>query len=346
MASDTRTTIDLAVIGERFGGHAPQETIGPALEHAADALGVAAPTVRWVATDDLAREGADGCSAAPTPSGARRVAPIASLDGALDGIRFAREHGVPFLGTCAGFQHAVIEVARNLAGIAEADHEEYGREGGDLVIHELLCSLVGQRLDVRIVDDVARRDLRRRPGRGALLLHASGSTRSTCPGSRRPACVVAGVDVADDQPRVMRLADHPYFVLTLFVPQTSSSPGRPHPLVTGLLSATAQRHVPLQRAGRGGPELTSIGRHRRPASRASASRATKVGCGCRTGRGRAADRAGRATTTSRGPFGSSSRHSARPVAATISASADQATSGLPRSLPFITACRPVIQAMA
>ena len=147
---------------------------------------------------------------------------------------------MPFLGTCAGFQHGVIEVARHVAGIAAADHEEYGREGGDLVIHELLCSLVGQRLDVRLVDDGLVADLRHDPRRGALLLPLRAQ-----PGLRPPleaaGLRVAGVDVADGQPRVMRLAEHPYFVLTLFVPQTSSSPGAPHPLVTGLLSATAQR---------------------------------------------------------------------------------------------------------
>ena len=112
-----------------------------------------APTVRWVATDDLERKGADELLAGADAVWCAPGSPYRSLDGALEGIRFAREQGVPFLGTCAGFQHAVIEVARNLAGIAEADHEEYGREGGDLVIHELLCSLAGQRLDVRIVDD-------------------------------------------------------------------------------------------------------------------------------------------------------------------------------------------------
>jgi CTP synthase (UTP-ammonia lyase) len=48
---------------------------------------------------------------------------------------------------------------------------------------------------------------------------------------------VAGVDAEDGDVRVMRLTDHPFFVLTLFVPQTSSSPDRPHPLILGFLRA-------------------------------------------------------------------------------------------------------------
>jgi len=234
--SDTARPFDVVVIGERFGDHPPQDTIEPALQHAAAVLGIPAPTVRWVATDDLVRDGAE-----PHLAGADAVwcapgSPYRSLDGALVGIRFAREQGRPFLGTCAGFQHAVIEVARNLAGIAAADHEEYGREGGDLVIHELLCSLAGLRLDVRVIDDVV----------AAIYRADLVEERYYCTFGLNPVYVpqleavgltVAGTDVADDQPRIMRMADHPYFVITLFVPQTSSAPGAPHPLVAGLLAA-------------------------------------------------------------------------------------------------------------
>jgi hypothetical protein len=50
--------------------------------------------------------------------------------------------------------------------------------------------------------------------------------------------IVAGIDATDDDVRIMRIADHPFFVPTLFIPQTSSSPECPHPLVTAFLRAT------------------------------------------------------------------------------------------------------------
>ncbi len=53
----------------------------------------------------------------------------------------------------------------------------------------------------------------------------------------RPVVRVAGVDIADGTTRIMRLAHHPFFYLTLFVPQTSSTPAAPHPLVTAYLAA-------------------------------------------------------------------------------------------------------------
>ena len=49
--------------------------------------------------------------------------------------------------------------------------------------------------------------------------------------------IVAGVDEADGGTRIMRRADHPFFCLTLFVPQSRSTPGSPHPLVTAYLGA-------------------------------------------------------------------------------------------------------------
>src|SRR5216684_9028330 len=52
------------------------------------------------------------------------ASPYESMEGALLAIRFARERGVPFLGTCGGFQHVLIEYARNALGIKEADHME------------------------------------------------------------------------------------------------------------------------------------------------------------------------------------------------------------------------------
>jgi CTP synthase (UTP-ammonia lyase) len=228
----------IAVIGDQVVGSEPQDAIEPALGHAAAALGLDEPTVRWIGTERLEQgdpaallADADGIWCAPG-------SPYRSFAGALAGIRFAREEGVPFLGTCAGFQHAVIEVARDVAGIATADHEEYGHEGGDLMIHELLCSLVGQRLEVLIEDPMIQ-----------VLYGANwadeqyycrfGLNPIYLPALEAAGLQVAGLDVADGQPRIMCLAGHPFFVITLFVPQVSSTLADPHPLVRGFLAATA-----------------------------------------------------------------------------------------------------------
>jgi len=224
----------IAVIGDRIAGFEPHETIDSSIEHAANALSVPSPRTRWLATDDLATNAddlLDGAAAVWCAPGG----PFRSMDGALRGIEWARKRGVPFTGTCAGFQHAVVEFARNVLGHHDAAHAEYGREG-ELFIDELLCSLVGQTMEVDVVDDE--------------LARIYGTTHSTeryyCRFGVNPrwqaqlhdaGLRIAGVDARDRDVRVMRLDGHPFYVLTLFVPQTSSTATRPHPLITGFLSA-------------------------------------------------------------------------------------------------------------
>jgi len=226
----------IAVIGDRVPGFEPQDAIIGSVDDAATHLGCPTPEVRWIATDLLDRDGPDvltGASSVWCAPGS----PYRSLAGALAGIRWAREEKVPFLGTCAGLQHAVIEYARNVLGHERAAHAEYGpADEGDLFIDELLCSVVGTTMELDIVN----------PRLLDIYGTAHPKERYYCrfglnPLWREPleraGLLVAGVDAHDGDVRLMSLASHPFFVLTLFVPQTSSSPGSPHPLVTAYLRA-------------------------------------------------------------------------------------------------------------
>src|SRR6267154_1091096 len=53
-----------------------------------------------------------------------KFTPYASMEGALRALRYTREHHIPTLGTCGGCQHMIIEYARNVLGITQADHAE------------------------------------------------------------------------------------------------------------------------------------------------------------------------------------------------------------------------------
>lgn len=237
----------VAVVGDRLAKFTAQDSIEVALRHSAAALGTAVD-VEWFATPKLESGVADLLASADAVWCAPG-SPYLSLDGALEGIRFARETGRPFLGTCAGFQHGVIEFARNVLGIEHAHHAEYGPEdrpesaSSPLFIDELLCSLVGQAMQVRIVDDNTRALY------GAAHVVEQyycrfGLNEEHLPELQNAGLLVAGIDSADDTTRIMRLADHPFFYLTLFVPQSSSTPEAPHPVITGYLEATLRRKEP------------------------------------------------------------------------------------------------------
>lgn len=164
--------------------------------------------------------------------------PFVSEVGAEAAIEWARTKGVPFIGTCAGFQHAVIEFARNVACIDDAAHAEYGA-GGAPVVWELECSLAGQTLAVRLLDERIR----------AIYGANEAIERYYCRFGLNPAyrehLEAAGLQVLGDDhdgvARIISVAEHPFFVATLFVPQTGSRPGRPHPLVRAFVEAVAGR---------------------------------------------------------------------------------------------------------
>jgi CTP synthase (UTP-ammonia lyase) len=222
---------------------APQDTIAPAIADSAAALGVGPPEVRWLPSETLAESGEAAVALAGTAAvWAAPGGPHRSMEGMLAGIRWARETGAPFLGTCAGFQLGVVEFARGVLGHEGATHAEYDPQAPkeDLFIDELLCSLAGQTMRVKLVDELVR----------SLYGGAEAEEQYYCHFGLHPAwrqrvheagLRVAAVDERDGDARILRLTDHEWFVLTLFVPQGRSTPGHPHPLVTGWVRAAAAR---------------------------------------------------------------------------------------------------------
>lgn len=168
------------------------------------------------------------------------ASPYENMDGALDAIRFARETRRPFLGTCGGFQHALIEIARNVVGIA-ADHAETHPGGGELVVTRLACSLVDATNTLRLEPDSL---VRAAYGRDTVT---EGYRCNFGPNpSYRAVFENAGLrftafDEAGD-PRAAELARtvHPFFVGTLFQPERAALRGELPPLVRAFARAATE----------------------------------------------------------------------------------------------------------
>ena len=231
--------IRIGVVGDYRDDNETHRATGAAVGHAADSRGWATE-VTWIATPDV--EGA----AAQALAGFHALwiapgSPYQSMQGALDAVTYARTRDLPLLGTCGGFQHMVIEFARNVAGIPDAQHAETDPAASRLLIDALACSLVGKVMEVDLVE-----------GSAAHRAYGTASTseRYYCRFGLNPAyveplirggLVVSGTD-RDGEVRVVELPSRRFFVATLFVPQTSSAPGAAHPLVTAYLAA-AHQHV-------------------------------------------------------------------------------------------------------
>jgi len=166
------------------------------------------------------------------------ASPYRSMDGALTAIRFARENARPFLGTCGGFQHAVLEYARNVLGWTDAEHGESAPGAQRLVITPLECSLVEAtdpvilRSGTRIADAYQRSEIvegyRCRYGINPEFLEQITSRDLR----------VAGEDRNGDV-RALELQSHPFFVATLFQPERAALRGVRPPLVNAFVRACA-----------------------------------------------------------------------------------------------------------
>lgn len=145
--------IGIGVVGDYREHSETHRATGAAVEHAAEGLGWTAE-VTWIPTPDL--EG----TVAQTLARFHALwiapgSPYQSMQGALDAITYARTRDIPLLGTCGGFQHLIIEFARSVVGIADAEYAEHDPTASRLLIDALACSLVGKVMDVTLVEGSA-----------------------------------------------------------------------------------------------------------------------------------------------------------------------------------------------
>lgn len=224
----------LALVGDR-SPHVRSHTRVPVLLEALREREHLDLDAYWVRTDDVADPaGLTGFDAVWLLPGS----PYASEEGALAAVRYAREYGVPFLGTCGGFQHALLEFARTVCGLSTAAHAEVDPDAADPLVAPLACSLVGHEGAVHLV-----------PGTLAERVLAADRTveRYHCNYGLNPrhldllrahGMVFSGHD-SDGEVRVAELPDHPFFLGTLFQPELAGDGTRPHPVITAFARAAS-----------------------------------------------------------------------------------------------------------
>lgn len=219
-----------------IGDHDPQITahraIPIALELASRPAGHGV-SFQWLATDLITDATPladfDGIWCVPG-------SPYRNENGALHAIRFAREQRRPFLGTCGGFQHAVLEYARHVMGWTDAAHGETSPEAERALLTPLTCALVETIDSLQLVA-------------GSLIAEAYGR-QTVLEGYRCRFGVNPAFErdllgnrlhaVARDSAgelRAVELRDHPFFVATLFQPERAALEDRVSPLVRAFVEA-------------------------------------------------------------------------------------------------------------
>jgi CTP synthase (UTP-ammonia lyase) len=190
----------------------------------------------WIATTDAIDCDLTGFDAIWVVPGS----PYTSAAGAIAAVRTAREHGIPFLGTCGGFQHALLEYAHDVCGLADVENAEVTPDAKEHLIVSMECPLRGHEEAVMIVPGTLAARIAG-PGRRTERYHCdyglnpdylevltSGGLRFT------------GFDDSG-QVRIMELPGHPFFMGTLFQPELSGDGSQPHPVIRAFATAAAEQ---------------------------------------------------------------------------------------------------------
>ncbi|WP_299183106.1 CTP synthase [uncultured Neptuniibacter sp.] len=252
--------VRIAMVGKYMELLDAYKSLIEAISHAGIALKKKV-RIECIDSERIEREGVellDGMSAILVPGGFGER----GVEGKINAVRYARENKVPYLGICLGMQVAVIEFARNVAGIEGATSSEFNAEAEHPVVG-LITEWTTTEGDVETRGE--KDDLGGTMRLGAQICHlAEGSTAATAYGSteiterhrhryevnnnyverlKDAGLRISGRSVDGELVEVVEVADHPWFVACQFHPEFTSTPRDGHGLFTGFIQAALDQQA-------------------------------------------------------------------------------------------------------
>ena len=251
-------TVKIAIVGKYIQLEDAYKSIKEALTHGGMANRVKVK-VEWVDAEVF-----DQADAAPRLAGYDGILVPGGFgergtEGKIKAAQFARENKVPYLGICLGMQLAVIEAARNLAGIKDAGSEEFDQERGDKrftpIVYHLKEWAEGNRTIQREVGDDKGGTMRlgaynailKEGSKVAQIYEATKISErhrhryevDTQYRAQLEKCglIFSGMSPDGRLPEIVEMPDHPWYVGVQFHPELKSKPFEPHPLFRDFVRA-------------------------------------------------------------------------------------------------------------
>ncbi|WP_327581806.1 gamma-glutamyl-gamma-aminobutyrate hydrolase family protein [Nonomuraea sp. NBC_00507] len=224
----------IALVGDRSPSVRSHTRIPLLMEALRERDGIALDPY-WIPTTDVAGLDAfDGIWILPG-------SPYRDEAGAVEAARVAREEQIPLLGTCAGFQHMLLEFARHVCGldVAHAENEPGAR---DFLLTPLACSLAGHENLVRLTPGTLIEQIMGTPATMEAYVCSYGLNESYTQTLAAGGLVFSGHAADDGAVRAAELPGHPFFLGTLFQPELAGDGRRPHPVISAFAAAVA-RHA-------------------------------------------------------------------------------------------------------
>ncbi|MBW4553490.1 MAG: CTP synthase [Aphanocapsa sp. GSE-SYN-MK-11-07L] len=237
--------VDVAIVGKYVRLTDAYLSVVEALRHAAIAVG-SELNLRWINSEDIETYGPEryleGIAGIVVPGGFG----IRGVDGKIAAIQYARQQKIPFLGLCLGMQCSVIEWARNIANLKDANSAEFATETANPVIN-----LLPEQQDVVDLGGTMRLGLyacRLLPESLAHHLYQQDVIyerhrhRYEFNNAYRSLFLDTGYVISGTSPdgrlvEMIELPDHPFFIASQFHPEFGSRPNMPHPLFQGFVQA-------------------------------------------------------------------------------------------------------------
>ncbi|MEG3988981.1 CTP synthase [Microcoleus sp. S28C3] len=239
--------IDIALVGKYVRLNDAYLSVVEALRHAAIAIGCDL-NLHWINSEDLESGNLENylkdINGILVPGGFG----IRGVDGKIAAIEYAKHHKIPFLGLCLGMQCAVIEWARNIAQLQDANSAEFDPDTANPVIN-----LLPEQLDVVDLGGTMRLGLypcRVNPDTLAFKLYQKEVIyerhrhRYEFNNAYRNLFLESGYAVSGTSPdgrlvEMIELPNHPFFIACQFHPEFQSRPSAPHPLFQGFIEAAS-----------------------------------------------------------------------------------------------------------
>lgn len=241
-------TTEIAVVGKYIRLQDAYKSINEALIHAGAEANCLVKT-RWIDVEKIKKEGADrlleGVGGVLLPGGFGDR----GIEGKIETVKYAREKKIPFLGICLGMQCAVIEFARNVCGLKEADSSEFNLK----TPHPVIDLSPGQQ---KVKDKGGTMRLGSYSARllpGSLAHKAYGVRQikerhrhryefnMAYEGQLRKAGMkISGLSLDGRLVEIIEINEHPWFVACQFHPEFKSKLGDPHPLFRDFIRASLE----------------------------------------------------------------------------------------------------------
>lgn len=241
-----KANIKLAVVGKYIELKDAYISINEAIEHAAYDLGLKAH-IHYIQAEDLDPNILKEYSGILVPGGFGDR----GVQGKIDAINFARENKIPFLGICLGMQTAVIEFARNVVGLENANSSEFDKNTKypviDILPDQKDIKNIGGTMRLGLYPCKLEEETLAKELYSADLIHERHRHRFEFNNEFKETLKKAGLIISGSSPdgRLAEIIElpremHPFFIAGQFHPEFKTRPGKPHPLFKGFIKAISK----------------------------------------------------------------------------------------------------------